>query len=151
MTRSFLLLLYVLSDAGFFLKRSPFVALRLLYPVSVVLAAIYVLWINRKSSRRQAHSSKTLPFPISTLILEAGLGVMNVILLAAVWLQIVHLLAADLFWILLVLASADLLLEIRSCQSVVKSKRAIELERIPASLAPDSLSPFIRINRLPDS
>jgi heme A synthase len=48
-------------------------------------------------------------------------------------------------------ASADLLLEIRSCQSVVKSKRAIELERIPASLAPDSLSPFIRINRLPDS
>ncbi len=104
--------------------------LRLLHPVTVVLGAIYVLWIVLKSSRRQAHSSKTLPFLISTLILQAGLGVMNVILLAPVWLQIVHLLVADLFWILLVFASADLLLEIRSCQSVVKPKRAIELKRI---------------------
>lgn len=36
---------------------------------------------------------------------------MNVVLLAPVWLQIVHLLVADLFWILLVLVSANLLLE----------------------------------------
>jgi len=125
--------------------------LRLLHPVTVVLGAIYVLWIVLKGSRRQAHPSKTLPFLISMLILQAGLGVMNVILLAPVWLQIVHLLVADLFWILLVFASADLLLEIRSCQSVVKPKRAIELTRISASLSPDSLSSLIRINRLPDS
>jgi cytochrome c oxidase assembly protein subunit 15 len=58
--------------------------LRLLHPVTVVLGAIYVLWIVLKSSRRQAHSSKTLPSLISTLILQAGLGVMNVILLSPV-------------------------------------------------------------------
>jgi len=92
--------------------------LRLLHPLTVVLGAIYVLWIVLKSSRRQAHSSTTLPFLISALILQAGLGVMNVILLAPVSLQIVHLLVADLFWILLVFASADLLLETRSCQSL---------------------------------
>jgi hypothetical protein len=35
---------------------------------------------------------------------------MNVILLAPVWLQMTHLLVAEIFWILLVLASADQLL-----------------------------------------
>jgi hypothetical protein len=44
---------------------------------------------------------------------------------------------------------ARLLLELRSWQSVVKPKRTIELERIPASLWPDSLSSLIRIHRLP--
>jgi len=34
---------------------------------------------------------------------------MNVLLLAPVWLQIVHLFVAELFWVLVVLASADLL------------------------------------------
>lgn len=116
--------------------------LRLLHPVTVVLGTISVLWIVRKSLARQAHSSKTLPFLIGMLILHVGLGVMNVILLAPVWLQFAHLLVADLFWILLAFASADLLLEIRSCQSVVKPKRAIEVKRIPASLSPDSLFDF---------
>jgi hypothetical protein len=32
---------------------------------------------------------------------------MNVILLAPLWLQLTHLLVAEVFWILLVLASAD--------------------------------------------
>jgi cytochrome c oxidase assembly protein subunit 15 len=125
--------------------------LRLLHPLTVVLGAIYVLWIVLKSSSRQAHSSTTLPFLISTLILQAGLGVMNVILLAPVSLQIVHLLVADLFWILLVFASADLLLETRSCQSLAKPKYLSALNRLPASHAPDSLSPSIRLSRLPGS
>jgi len=34
---------------------------------------------------------------------------MNVVLLAPVWLQMAHLVAAEMFWILLVLASTDLL------------------------------------------
>jgi hypothetical protein len=36
---------------------------------------------------------------------------MNVLLLVPVWLQIVHLFVADVLWILLVLMSADLVLE----------------------------------------
>ncbi len=124
--------------------------LRLLHPVTVVLGAIYVLWIVLKSSRRQTHSSKTLPFLISMLILQAGLGVLNLILLAPVWLQMVHLFVADLFWICLVLASAELAFETRS-QSLAKPKRATESKRIPASHSLHSLSTFVRINRLPDS
>lgn len=45
------------------------------------------------------------------LFVQAGIGVMNVLLLAPVWLQIAHLFVADVLWILLVLASADLVLE----------------------------------------
>jgi heme a synthase len=124
--------------------------LRLLHPVTVVLGTIFVLWVVRKSSASQAHSSTTLPFLIGMLILQVGLGVMNVILLAPVWLQMVHLLVADLFWICLVLASAELAFETRS-QSLAKPKRATESKRIPASHALHSLSTFVRINRLPDS
>jgi heme a synthase len=40
---------------------------------------------------------------------------MNVFLLAPVWLQILHLLVADMIWILLVLASATLVLETPYC------------------------------------
>jgi len=124
--------------------------LRLLHPVTVVLGAIYVLWIVRKNSGRQAHAPKALPFLISVLMLQIGLGVMNVILLAPVWLQIVHLLVGDLFWICLVFASADLVLETRSCRNLAQPKYLSALKRLPASLSPDSLSPF-RLRRLPGS
>ena len=41
-----------------------------------------------------------------------GMGMTNVLFLAPVWLQIAHLFVADLLWILLVLASAELVLEL---------------------------------------
>jgi heme a synthase len=124
--------------------------LRRLHPVTVMLGAIYVLWIVLKSSRRQTPSSKKLPFLINTLILQAGLRVINVILLVPVWLQMVHQFVADLFWISLVLASAELAIETRS-KNLAKPKRATESKRIPASHSLHSLSTFVRINRLRDS
>jgi hypothetical protein len=39
-------------------------------------------------------------------IMQAGLGAINVVLLAPVWMQLAHLLVADLLWIELVLLSA---------------------------------------------
>jgi len=42
---------------------------------------------------------------------QVGIGMTNVLFLAPVWLQIAHLFVADVFWILLVLVSADLVLE----------------------------------------
>ena len=41
--------------------------------------------------------------------LQAALGVLNVLLLAPVWLQLVHLLVADLLWIAIVLLGAAVL------------------------------------------
>jgi len=55
-----------------------------------------------------------LPFLTGTLLAQAALGVLNVLLLAPVWLQLTHLLVAEILWILLVLASANLLEDSRS-------------------------------------
>ena len=50
-------------------------------------------------------------------------GVLNVIFLAPVWLQIVHLLVAELFWVLVVLASANLLYATVDCNSAARTAR----------------------------
>ena len=43
---------------------------------------------------------------LGLLLLQYALGIADVLLLAPMWLQIVHLLGADLFWIALVLLLA---------------------------------------------
>lgn len=82
--------------------------LRLLHPVAAVMGSIYVLWVLRTFWGKQDHSRWTLVLAI-TLMAQIAVGAMNVILLAPVGLQMTHLFVADLFWIMLVLASADLL------------------------------------------
>jgi len=68
----------------------------------------------QKLSKNREESSRMLPFLTGTLLAQAALGVLNVLLLAPVWLQLTHLLAAEILWILLVLASANLLGNSRS-------------------------------------
>jgi heme A synthase len=82
--------------------------LRLLHPVAAVMGSIYVLWLLWNLWSKQGRSAWTLILSV-TLLVQIGLGAMNVILLAPIWLQMTHLLVAEVFWILIVLASADLL------------------------------------------
>ena len=84
---------------------------RLLHPAVAGLAAGYVLWVIFRSSTRRNRFSRSAIALMILLFVQAGIGVMNVLLLAPVWLQIAHLFVADVLWILLVLASADLVLE----------------------------------------
>jgi heme a synthase len=84
---------------------------RLLHPVLAVIAGTYVIWlVLRNSSRRKCQSRASVAL-IILLFTEIGIGLLNVLLLAPVWLQILHLLVADTLWISLVLASAALVLE----------------------------------------
>ncbi len=80
--------------------------LRVLHPIAVVIGSLYVLWLLQAFWRKQERSAWMSLLPI-TLIGQIALGAMNVMLLAPVWLQMTHLLVAEIFWILLVLASAD--------------------------------------------
>lgn len=82
--------------------------LRLLHPVAAMLGSIYVLWLLRSFWAKQNHSPWMLVLG-AALTIQIALGAMNVLLLAPIWLQMTHLLVAELCWILLVLASADLL------------------------------------------
>ena len=75
----------------------------------MVIGSLYVLWLLQGFRRKQERSAWMSLLPI-TLTGQIALGAMNVILLAPVWLQMTHLLVAEIFWILIVLASADQLL-----------------------------------------
>lgn len=83
--------------------------LRFLHPVAAALGAIYVLWIILRTSKKEGRLSNQVVMLAGVLIVQIGLGILNVILLAPVWLQIVHLFVAELFWVLVVLASANLI------------------------------------------
>ena len=92
------------SSSSYYLVR-----LRWMHPLAVVAGGLYIFWLIRKSFTGRTRSS--FPLLVTTLlVVQVGLGVINVLLLAPVWLQLVHLFVADMFWISLVLASAALLL-----------------------------------------
>jgi heme A synthase len=79
--------------------------LRVLHPIAVVIGSIYVLWLVHTFWRKQERFV-WVPLLTTTLRGQIALGAMNVIRLAPVWLQMTHQLVAEMFWILLVLASA---------------------------------------------
>ena len=83
---------------------------RLLHPAIAVVAAGYILWVIGKTSRRWGTLSRVPSSLALLLLVQLTLGILNVVLLVPIWLQILHLLVGDVFWIALVLASAELLL-----------------------------------------
>jgi heme a synthase len=114
-------------------KSDALLRLRLLHPVLAIVASLYVLWIIRKLYRKEDPSPALLSLIVGALIAQVALGLLNVVMLAPVPLQITHLLVADLFWILVVIASADLLLEQASAKTLSPfQQRADSLE--PPSL-----------------
>jgi cytochrome c oxidase assembly protein subunit 15 len=76
--------------------------LRGVHPVSAFIAAGFVVWLVVRA-RRQGISPKWV---LGLLAVQFGLGIADVILLAPIWLQTVHLLGADLFWVALVVLVA---------------------------------------------
>ena len=87
------------------------VRLRLLHPVISVAVGLYIVLFMRILQLRGSRMDlNTLGWIVSTLVLIQWLaGVVNLMMLAPVWMQILHLLLADLLWILLIIFSdADL-------------------------------------------
>jgi cytochrome c oxidase assembly protein subunit 15 len=84
---------------------------RLLHPAIATVGVGYVLWVILRSSTGRNRFSRSAIALIIFLFVQVGVGMTNVLFLAPVWLQIAHLFVADALWILLVLLSADLVLE----------------------------------------
>jgi heme a synthase len=87
------------------------VRVRLFHPAVATVAACYVLWVIWRSSTGRNRFSRSAIALITLLFMQVIIGMTNVLFLAPVWIQIGHLFVADALWILLVLASADLVLE----------------------------------------
>jgi heme A synthase len=93
-----------LSAAAHFLLR-----LRMVHPPFAVLAGFFVLFAASSAVRKRPVASvKRLAAILTGLVLlQLCAGAVNIALLAPVWMQIVHLLLADVLWIVLVVMTAE--------------------------------------------
>jgi cytochrome c oxidase assembly protein subunit 15 len=80
--------------------------LRILHPLSATLLAVYVLWMVLKRAQLDQGPRHLALLTLGLLVLQYALGIADIFLLAPLWLQIVHLFGADIFWIALVLLIA---------------------------------------------
>jgi cytochrome c oxidase assembly protein subunit 15 len=72
-----------------------------------VVAGIFVLWLVAQAKR--ATAGRLAWVVLALLGFQFALGLADVLLLAPVWMQIVHLLGADLYWIALVALAASVI------------------------------------------
>jgi heme A synthase len=84
---------------------------RIMHPILAVTASAYVLWVIFRMALGQTRRPRIAIALAALFCAEIALGIINVLLLAPVWLQILHLGVADLLWIVLMIVSAELLLE----------------------------------------
>lgn len=83
--------------------------LRWVHPASAFLAGAFILWLLLQALRKGApERGRSLALAVLFLLLtQYALGAANILLLAPVWMQIVHLFFADILWISLVLLTAS--------------------------------------------
>jgi cytochrome c oxidase assembly protein subunit 15 len=81
--------------------------LRGVHPISAVIAGIFVLWLVGQA--RRVGAGRLTTTVVALLGFQFALGLADVLLLAPVWMQIVHLLGADLYWIALVALAASVI------------------------------------------
>jgi len=88
--------------ASDFARSSPLlVRMRWMHPAAAVIASVCVLLVVTRARTRTAR----LVFAL--MLLQFVLGAADVLLLAPAWMQILHLLGADLYWVALVLLAAE--------------------------------------------
>jgi cytochrome c oxidase assembly protein subunit 15 len=78
--------------------------LRGVHPASAVVAAVFVFWLV--SQARRAGATRIAGIVLALLGVQFLLGLADVVLLAPLWMQILHLLGADLYWVALVTLAA---------------------------------------------
>ena len=88
------------------------IRLRMFHPVLAVATALGLLAIAPRLARHRGPRVARLAVGVCSLVaLQIVLGFANVLLLAPIWLQLVHLLVADAIWISFVLLGAEALSE----------------------------------------
>lgn len=88
--------------ASDFAASSPLlIRMRWIHPAAAVIGACCVLWLITKTRSRLGSIVAAL------LALQFVLGVGDVLLLAPTWMQVLHLLGADLYWVGLVCLAAE--------------------------------------------
>ncbi len=84
--------------------------LRLVHPVSALVAALFVIWLVTRSRQIDEHvipRARLAGLVLGLLGLQFALGIADVLLLAPAWMQLLHLLGANLYWVALLLLAAE--------------------------------------------
>ena len=108
-----------LSTASHILLR-----LRVLHPLFAILTGGYLLMMARVLVRQQYSSVIAYNAVTILVIVQLAAGAFNIFLLAPVWMQLVHLLLADLLWIATVVLSASVLQRSAARGAVAQPARA---------------------------
>jgi heme A synthase len=90
-----------------------FIRLRALHPLLAALVGVYILAMAwRLAVRHSSPRVRTYAWRAGLLVaIQLAAGVINLALLAPIWMQILHLLLADLVWISLILLAAQAMAE----------------------------------------
>lgn len=80
--------------------------LRVVHPVLAIVAASLGFWFGGRGTSSRSLPSRSLPWLVLAML---ATGAVNIALGVPVWMQLVHLLLADLLWISFVLAAAEAL------------------------------------------
>ena len=78
--------------------------------MSALVAAVFVIWLVSKSRQIGAQEMRRAPLAglvLGLLGLQFALGIADVLLLAPAWMQLLHLLGADLYWVALLVLAAE--------------------------------------------
>jgi heme a synthase len=83
------------------------------HPVIAFFSSVFLIWLLVRASQKTAHWNNRGLSALVLVLLAAQylLGVLDVVLLAPTWLQVAHLLGADVLWAALVVLTARVTLE----------------------------------------
>jgi heme A synthase len=99
-----------LSSTGHVFER-----LRIYHPAIAIGGGLLAVWVANRLAETRPGRVERIARGVAVLVLvQLGVGTVNALLAAPVWIQIVHLLLADMLWMAIVVLSADVLLPARS-------------------------------------
>ncbi len=94
------------------------------HPTIAFVSSIFLVWLLVRAAQRSVHWDNRGLSALVLLLLAAqyALGVLDVVLLAPVWLQVAHLLGADVLWAALVVLTARLTLQPKEQGSEIRGQ-----------------------------
>ena len=97
-----------------------FIKLRTFHPFIAVAGSVIMLaLVNAVRREKLGAPARTWANRLNVLVIvQLAVGGINILLLAPVWMQLIHLLIADFLWIALILTGSELLADPRSPQHV---------------------------------
>ena len=102
--------------------------LRVVHPAIAILGAAYLVWVAvtflRQSEDPGVRNAGSRVLTVT--LLQLAIGALNVTLLAPIWIQMFHLLMADVLWIAVVLMVMEAGAEQRRITGVIASETMVE-------------------------